>query len=152
MAATHDFDRLLEVCRVIRMGYSVVGVDSGGRAPDRLFGVIRVPSRYLPVIVFAFYMLLAPGSPWILHSAAAVASYLVASRSASFTPSQEAYHRLEASPAFSPLTRARGFVSVHQDRAFLPIFRRSIITEDDNGSPSSDQEFPGQGRRLGGTT
>jgi hypothetical protein len=76
----------------------------------------------------------------------------VASRSAAFTPSQEAYHRLEASPAFSPLTRARGFVSVHQDRAFLPIFRRSIITEDDNGSPSSDQEFPGQGRRLGGTT
>lgn len=78
--------------------------------------------------------------------------YAVASRSALFTPSQEAYHRLEASPAFSPLTRARGFVSVHQDRAFLPIFRRSIITEDDDGSPSSDQEFPGQGRRLGGTT
>lgn len=48
----------------------------------------------------------------------------------------------------------RGFVSVNQDRAFLPIFRRAYADDEtsaSSGEPSSSsQGFPGQGQRLGG--
>jgi uncharacterized membrane protein YgcG len=79
---------------------------------------------------------------------------LVATRRLQLTPSLESYRRLEALQLLGPMVGTRGFVSVNQDRAFLPIFRRAYADDEisaSNGEPSSSsQGFPGQGQRLGG--
>lgn len=38
--------------------------------------MVRIPSRYLPVLIFLFYTLLVPGSSLILHIAVVATTYL----------------------------------------------------------------------------
>jgi len=133
--------------------WTAVEEHRGGGAPDRMiFGVVRIPSRYLPVLIFLFYTLLVPGSSLILHIAVVATTYLLATRKSQLTPSQETFQRLEGLQLLGPVVEARGFVSVNQDHAFLPIFRRPVADDSathrtDNASTSRD--FPGQGQRLG---
>ncbi|KAI8578474.1 hypothetical protein K450DRAFT_247009 [Umbelopsis ramanniana AG] len=135
--------------------WTAVDENRSGEAPDRmLFGVLRIPSKYLPLVVFVFYTLLVPGSSLILHSLVAGISYLLATRRSQLTPSTDSYQWLEARQSLGPIVNARGFVSVQQDRTFLPIFQRSYVEEPvDSSSPAptaSPSTFPGQGQRLGG--
>jgi hypothetical protein len=79
---------------------------------------------------------------------------LVATRSTQLTPSTNTYQWFEGHQTLAPIVNARGFVSVHQDRTFLPVFRRSYVDESVNpssaGPSTSPSMFPGQGQRLDG--
>lgn len=78
----------------------------------------------------------------------------VATRRSQLTPSTDSYQWLEDRQSLGPIVNARGFVSVQQNRTFLPIFQRSYADEPiASSSPAptaSPSTFPGQGQRLGG--
>jgi hypothetical protein len=78
----------------------------------------------------------------------------VATRRSQLTPSTDSYQWLEDRQSLGPIVNARGFVSVQQNRTFLPIFQRSYVDEPiASSSPAptaSPSTFPGQGQRLGG--
>ncbi|KAI9311790.1 hypothetical protein BX666DRAFT_1844083, partial [Dichotomocladium elegans] len=118
-----------------------------------LFGVIRIPGRFIPHMMILYYFLLMPDLSLILHLLAAGSTYLYASKkmSSRLFPSDDVYRSYEQRNWLARIVNHPRFVAIDNTSGYLPIAAPSAHIHGSaplvNTSPPGG--FPGQGRRLG---
>ncbi|KAI8969805.1 hypothetical protein BDB01DRAFT_815742 [Pilobolus umbonatus] len=113
-----------------------------------LFGSIRMPSKFMPILALIFFVILVPDGSFILNLACAGVSYLyVHTKLPKFLfLSNETVIRYEEKPWLRGLTRLPNFVPVDARFNYLPIATHDVDT---NTADTTTTSFPGRGYRLG---
>ncbi|ORZ01009.1 hypothetical protein BCR43DRAFT_433178 [Syncephalastrum racemosum] len=137
--------------------------EAEGIVNDRmLFGVLRVPGRFMPILVLIFYLFLVPGTSLLTHLFSAALAYCYATKRLPerILLSDDAIRQCEQKAWLKPVVSASRFVPLEAaSRDYLPIASNAgLVSGFSTASsaaaavPSSatpQAPFPGEGRRLG---
>lgn len=118
-------------------------------------GVISIPNKVWPAIVLVFFVILAPGSSFILNLSSAFFAtlYGLEKLPSYFTLTDETISHYEEKAWLRFITQSPNFVSASSRGVYLPIFsnpsRFNSSTAAEPAASSSSPSFPGTGVRLG---
>ncbi|KAK4510672.1 t-SNARE coiled-coil homology domain-containing protein [Mucor velutinosus] len=123
---------------------------------DRMIaGAIRMPKKMWPVLVFIFFIFLVQDASVFLNISAAIVGFLYAKGKLGFlVPSEDKFNEYESKSWLQFFTRSHNFVSIDSaGNSYLPIFMptnaNTPIRPSSSTNNNTQNQFPGQGVRLG---